>query len=502
MKLWIDENNFIEIDDRKSLSTEIAARSRSLDWMGIWALLPDPDPVLQKTGQDVAVYRKLLSDPHVWSCYQSRKSGTLSCEWKIKEAKEGSVRQNKNNYKIIENLMKSLDVYQIITDMLEAPFFGMAPLEVIWESAENSWLPERIEGKPPEWFAFDPENKLRFLSMDNMTDGEEIPDYKFLLPRHHASYQNPYGERVLSKCFWPVVFKKAGFKFWAVFTEKYGMPWLVGRVPRSTNETERGALLSRLTSMVQDAVAVIDDDESVEITEAAGKSASADIYEKLISVSNREISKAILGQTLTTELDKGGSFAATKEHMEVRADLVDQDKRMVCQAFNRAFSWVSEFNAQGAAVPEFAFFEEEDIQKDLAERDETLTTQGVKFTKIYYQRTYNLQESDFDLRASDESNTPLSPPSKGEFGRVSKFAEGDNDIHATADAIAAKAINDASMDDLIEPAKKLLEKVNSLKEFRDGLVDIYGDMDETQTGNLIQRAMTLAHLAGRFDANE
>lgn len=499
MKLWISENNFIEIDDRKSLSTEIAARSRSLDWMGIWALLPDPDPVLQKTGQDVAVYRKLLSDPHVWSCYQSRKSGTLSCEWKINEAKEGSVRQNKNGYKIIENLMESLDAYQTITDMLEAPFYGMAPLEVIWKSAENSWLPGRIEGKPPEWFAFDPENKLRFLSMDNMTDGEEIPDYKFLLPRHHASYQNPYGERVLSKCFWPVVFKKAGFKFWAVFTEKYGMPWLIGKVPRSTNEPERGALLSRLTSMVQDAVAVINDDESVDITEAAGKSASADIYEKLISVSNREISKAILGQTLTTELDKGGSFAATKEHMEVRADLVDQDKRMICQAFHTLFSWIIEFNAQGAAVPGFAFFEEEDIQKDLAVRDETLTNQGVKFTKFYYQRTYNLQEKDFDVTEPGTGETE-----KGRNGEKEKgeFAEGDDNIHANPDAIAAKAINDASMDDLIDPAKKLLEQVNSLEEFRDGLTAIYGDMDEIQMGNLIQRAMVLAHLTGRFDANE
>jgi phage gp29-like protein len=58
------------------------------------------------------------------------------------------------------------------------------------------------------------------------------------------------------------------------------------------------------------------------------------------------------------------------------------------------------------------------------------------------------------------------------------------------------------MDDLIEPAKKLLEKVNSLKEFKDGLVDIYGDMDETQMGNLMQQALALAELSGRFDASD
>jgi phage gp29-like protein len=136
------------------------------------------------------------------------------------------------------------------------------------------------------------------------------------------------------------------------------MPWVVGKVPRSTNDTERGELLTNLASMVQDAVAVVNDDESVEIEEAGGKTASADIYEKLISASNREISKAILGQTLTTEIDKGGSFAATKEHMEVRADLVDQDKRMVCDKFNKLFAWVTELNFDNAIPPLFKFYEE------------------------------------------------------------------------------------------------------------------------------------------------
>ena len=73
-------------------------------------------------------------------------------------------------------------------------------------------------------------------------------------------------------------------------------------------------------------MAVISSDESVDIIEAAGKAASGQVFDGLISTANREISKAILGQTLTTELDRGGSYAATKEHMEVRSDLVDADK--------------------------------------------------------------------------------------------------------------------------------------------------------------------------------
>jgi phage gp29-like protein len=494
MKLWINEHDFIEINDRKSLSTEIAPRSRSLDWMGIMGFLPDPDPVLRKLGQDITVYRQLLSDAHVWSCYQSRKSGTLSCEWEIKDAASGGRKSDKGAYNLIVDMMEDLDVYQIITDMLDAPFYGMSPMEVIWQSAAGKWLPDRVVGKPPEWFQFDPENNLRFKSVDDMIEGEEIPEYKFLLPKHHASYQNPYGERVLSRCFWPVVFKRGGFKYWAVFTEKFGMPWVRGKVPRGTGEPERARLLDNLTKMVADAVAVINDDESVEITEAAGKSASADIYEKLVSASNREVSKAILGQTLTTELDKGGSFAATKEHMEVRGDLVDQDKRMVIGAFNLLFNWIVELNFAGATPPKFGFFQEEDIQKERSDRDINLDKQ-VKFTKKYFLRTYNLEDDDFELR----NNVP---ENKAPQNRSGEFAEGSDPD--TADAFTDRLDEEAAglVEDLIGPVRDLVQRAKSFEEIRDGLLDLYPDMDTSDLGAMMQQALTAAELSGRFEVSQ
>ena len=215
------------------------------------------------------------------------------------------------------------------------------------------------------------------------------------------------------------------------------MPWIIGKVPRQTNETERGLLLTRLVNMVQDAAAVINNDESVEITEAAGKTASADIYEKLISVSNREISKAILGQTLTTELDKGGSFAATKE---LRADLVDQDKQMIKSAFNLLFKWVVELNFAGSDSPLFGFYKEENIRNERSERDDRLERQGVEFTASYYQRAYNLQEDDFELKKKEVQKKEEQKNNKTEF------IEGDDDISASPDIIANKALAAASMD--------------------------------------------------------
>ncbi|BBO80179.1 hypothetical protein DSCO28_07450 [Desulfosarcina ovata subsp. sediminis] len=490
MKLYISPTQSVDLDKNPEiLGADIAIRSRSMDWWGMFGYLPDPDPVLAKLGLGVEVYRELLADAHVWSCYDSRKSGALACEWDIRAG--GDSPADKKALSLAEDILADLDVYQLILEMLDAPFFGLSPMEIKWAYTDRYWLPERVEGKPPEWFVFDDLNRMRFLSADNMIDGELLPHGKFLKVRHHATYQNPYGERTLSRCFWPVAFKKGGFKFWAVFTEKFGMPWLIGKVPRGTGDPDRAQLISNLTQMVQDAVAVINDDESITALEFKSTSASADIYERLISASNREISKAVLGQTLSTELDgKGGSRAAAQAHLEVRDDIVEKDKRMVRAAMNQLLAWSTELNVPEANPPEFAWFEEDDVQQDRAKRDTELTSQGVRFTAGYYQRAYNLEEDDFTLDDPDASETLPD----------GLFAEGTKQTD-TADRLADRMDEDAAqlMRDLMDPARNLVMTASSLEEIRDGLIDLFPHMDASDLGTLMQQAMTVAELAGRSE---
>ena len=91
----------------------------------------------------------------------------------------------------------------------------MQPLEVVWRRDGTSTVPDRVVGKPVEWFVFAAEdNSLRLRTKANLILGEELPPKKFLLARYNATYDNPYGERVLSRCFWPVAFKKGGMARW------------------------------------------------------------------------------------------------------------------------------------------------------------------------------------------------------------------------------------------------------------------------------------------------
>lgn len=218
---------------KKGITEEIATRKRALNFYSLANILPDPDIVLKKQGKDIRIYKELLCDPHVFACTQSRKAGVLSLDWEINRGLDKD-----QNAEDIENLLKKLDIQKLMSDILDATQFGFQPLEIIWKRDKSGHImPERVTAKPPEWFCFDDDNNLKFRTKENYY-GEIVPNKKFLLAQNNPSYNNPYGERTLSRVFWNVTFKKGGLKFWVVFTEKYGMPHLIGKHPRGSTKEE------------------------------------------------------------------------------------------------------------------------------------------------------------------------------------------------------------------------------------------------------------------------
>ena len=404
-----------KVNSKKSLTEEIATRKRALNFYSLANILPDPDIVLRKQGKDVRVYKELLCDPHVFACVQSRKSGVLSLEWEINRGLDKDEKAE-----AIENLLKQLDIHKLISDILDATQFGFQPLEIIWKRDKSGYiLPERIVAKPPEWFCFDDNNTLKFRTKENYY-GEELPNKKFLLAQNNPSYNNPYGERTLSRVFWPVTFKKGGLKFWVIYKKKYGMPHLIGKHPRGATKEETNTLADMLEEMVQDAIAVIPDDSSVEIQEA-NKSSSAAIYEQLIDKMNAEISKAILGQTLTTEIGSAGSYAASNTHFAIRQDIIDADKKLVESVINQLIRWIYEINFSTGDIPVFEMYAPEDVDLTLAQRDKILSDTGVKFTKEYFIKNYGLEDEDFDIR---EDILATATPNFSEFKEETPIVHG------------------------------------------------------------------------------
>lgn len=133
--------------------------------------------------------------------------------------------------------------------------------------------------------------------------------------------------------------------------EKFGIPFLVGKYASGTSPAEQQKMLNNLAGMVQTAVAVIPQGGAVEILDGAQK-ASADIHRTLTEAMNAEMSKVIMGQTLTAEVSaQGGSRAQGQVHEEILEDFRQGDQKLVKSVMEELGWFFGQANAPGVPTP-------------------------------------------------------------------------------------------------------------------------------------------------------
>jgi len=467
---------------------EIATRERGQGFSLKGFTLPNPDPVLKRMGKDLDAYNDLLSDAHVGGCVESRKAGVLSLNWAINRG-----QPKDSAAELIETVFKKLKIQRIMEELLDAPLFGYNVSELIWEhdpALGGMVVPLDIRQKPQNWFGFDENGQLMFKSREH-PQGEPVPARKFLVPVNGGGWRNPYGFPVLSRVFWPTTFKKGGLKFWVTFTEKYGMPHIIAKMPRGKVAEESAEMLAILEQMVQDAIAVVPDDSSIEIKDWASGGGSVDGYERLLNYCKGEISVGIIGQTLTTDVGDKGSYAAAKTHMAVRGDIVTRDKILVEAALNELIRWIYDFNFPQRTPPTFELYAKEDVDLDLADRDERLTRQGVKFTPEYYQAAYGLKPGDFTLGAA----VPVSQFA----GKAAVKTQQEDPVQAldqTADSLPPADLQ-GLMEGLLKPVLPILKQAASYAEIEEALNQAYPTMDNAAFRDAMAKALFVSELFAR-----
>ena len=139
--IWINERQFVDFkaDPRpKELEGEIATRRNAWDFRGDFQFLPNPDPVLMRLAdQGEEVLSNLTADAHVISVVQTRKLGTLQREFRFRPGADGerkiSVASQTLHQAFLEDL-EGIDLTELVSQILDAPFYGMVPLELLWQA--------------------------------------------------------------------------------------------------------------------------------------------------------------------------------------------------------------------------------------------------------------------------------------------------------------------------------------------------------------------------------
>lgn len=545
--LYINPTTFLPLSQiSENLTSEIATRQFALGgFAGFFNYLPDPDPILRKLNMDQSVYKDLRSDEQVGSLMARRKSLTKSLDWDIdqNDASEKEVELCKRALTILSD--KKNKVKDIISQSLNPIFFGYSVFEVVWELIDGAWLPVKIQEKPREWFLFDSENTLRFRTQFDWNGVPVVGDnvdpkysYKFILLQNESEYDNPYGDKALSRCFWPVTFKRGGMRFFSVFIEKYGMPFIFGKLPRGAKPEDHYDLMGKLSNMVQDAVATGPDDSSIQIIEPKGASAG-DLHEKYLNRCDNSIAKAILTNALSTENQKVGSRASSETGaITIEGNLSEEDRDFPTELFNQIFKWIVDINIGSKKYPTFKPFELDDVDKDKSERDKNLKDIGVKFTKKYFTNSYNLEEDDFDLQPvvsgaepqpaipdlirnpagrdrfqTDPLKTQLSgfkklwnkffgKPASARAGRDERLELSEINIEETLAEQISSALPDKflqfGIEETLKPVIELAKNSNSREEFINSLAVQFPKMKTDEIQNLATKVLFIAEIQGRI----
>ncbi|GBC93606.1 hypothetical protein HRbin15_02106 [bacterium HR15] len=308
-----------------------------IDTFGERDALSFDDDLLTRHGYEI--YDQMLTDAHVRACFNLKRLGILSVDWRLEPADDSPDALFVRDFVLYNLQTMAGGVFSLLWRTLDALAKGFAVLEKLyeWRSTppyEGFWTLKGFKAKNPALFAFEVDafRNVRALIL-NTPDGQRIslPREKFILYAHNARYESPAGESDLRAAYMHWRSKQRILQMWDLFLAKYASPTLIGVYRRGLPPSQQDELLRALDRVQQETAMVVPEDVEVRALEL--KQAGADSYAEAITYHNAEIAKSLLGETLTTdEGQRVGSLALGQVHLKVlqtqlkalRADLAER----------------------------------------------------------------------------------------------------------------------------------------------------------------------------------
>ncbi|WP_309679452.1 DUF935 family protein [Polaromonas sp.] len=481
--------------------------------------LPNPDPILRQMGKADAVYRSIMLDAHVMGEIRSIRGSFRSHDYRLEVGSEDDAKAQAA-LELCQRWMESgppnavADWMEVMWQMCSCILTGYKAHELVWNyNADSKLLPSEVADRPGRRIRFDASANPLLVSKGNFS-GAPVEPYQFVISRHMATTDNPYGMALLSSCFWPWTFKTGGWRYFVKYCERHGLPWPVGRYPQGTGEKEQDELADALASMVESGYLVVQEGTGIELLVPQGGSGTAP-QQALISLANREMSKALTSQAMIGEQLEVGSRAAA-DTAQVRQNSVhDSDRDIAAASMSQIFRWITLFNfGEGVAPPTLAFFKQESAGKERAETYDMARKAGARPSRKAMLIELGIPEAE---DAADEllpdakpvvdnklpSDKPaLKPVKPVNFSSLPGFtfakAAGMTDDQALQ--LATDAADQAIEDSLIAPIARMLAEFEAdgktLLEFHDALQDMVGQLDDTGLREVLDRALSYSMLRG------
>lgn len=272
-------------------------------------------------------------DPHLFSQMQTRKLAVTGLEWEVQPSTKEPEDQAISEF-VSEQLTALEGFDAAMFDMLDAIGKGISVLEIEWDvDAEGHDIIRSLEWIHPKKLVWDFEKEVLKITTRDFPEGIELPENKFVVHKYKAKSGHESRAGVMRIIAWMYMFKNFDLKDWVAFSEVYGMPLRLGKYDASASKEDRKQLMDAIYTMGTDAAGIIPTSADISIIES-NKTTSADIFEKFARYADEQMSKAILGQTLSSD-SGGGSYAQGKVHNEVRHDLTVADAKSLAETIRK-----------------------------------------------------------------------------------------------------------------------------------------------------------------------
>jgi phage gp29-like protein len=265
-------------------------------------------------------------DAHLYSIANTRRLALTGLEWQIAAHGTGSEAREAADY-CREALQQMEHFDEVLQHLALAVGRNIAVAEIIWDVADGELRPVDLAAVDFTRIVFGDFDRPRLLTAAEPRNGVELPPHKFIVHTPHSVSGHAQRGGLLRVTAMAYLAKNLSLKDWMIFAEVFGMPVRIARYEPSASAEEKKELLAMLESLGSNAAGIFSRAVELQILEA-NRGTVGPPYERLIDFLNREMSKAWLGQTLTTDITgQSGSIAASRVHEQVRQDILADDVR-------------------------------------------------------------------------------------------------------------------------------------------------------------------------------
>ncbi|MGJ8523023.1 hypothetical protein R84981_001716 [Carnimonas sp. R-84981] len=443
-------------------------------------------------------------DAHYFSVLSTRKLAVAGLEVSVTPASDDA--EDERRAEAVREIVNEPDFGDLIFDLVDAIGKGYSVAEIMWHRTGSAWWPDRYECRDQRHFRYDRETgrELRLLDEADQVNGVALAPYKFVVHQPRLRTTLPVRGGLARMAAVSYMCKAWSWRDWMAFADIFGLPMRVGRYGPAASNEDIQKLLSAVANLGSDAAAAIPQSMNIEFQEAANTSGSGDFFERLTNWWDRQVSKAILGQTMTS--DDGASLSQAQVHNDVRLDLLSADAKALSNTLNRQLirPFVDlNFGADRRYPRIKLVVPEPENTSAWVESISKLVPLGFRVPQSAAREKLGIPEPDDDAELLAQPE-PAASPFASAFNREhyrARNREAPPSGGDVADRQQQRLSVEAApaIDDMIDSIRELVDQVSSMEELRDRLVEVYPQLTNNDLADVMADAFSVAQLAGRDD---